>query len=336
MIEGNPAIVLNMLAIATLAFAVSGTAISVFVSLFGKSMLRSDIASRKRVLWLLASAPWTISLLVALLFLNCCFDVIAFQSNHSHNFMLIDWHYESNYSERAKLHHIQQFHWWSWRGFALLTAVSFCAYVVLKKSRELRQHRAQLTRLLQQSRSSSDGILVVQSANAFAFTTGFFKKHTFISSGLLAHTSPDEQRAILLHEDAHLRANDPIKKWIYSFLTAFFIPVLALRLRMLMTLSTEQEADAQVIKQDVEPTFMARTLVKVARLNITATPMQYSELVANFADDMLQQRVYFLLGKLELQPISKRFTSLFMLLILSVSLPSVDGVLYLMEALFKH
>lgn len=336
MIEGALAIVLNIIAIAALSFVVTGAVVSALVSLFGDRFLRIEVTTRRTSLWLVASAPWTVSILVALFFLNSFFMGDTLSPSPVINSSLGDWHHFEHRSEREDWHHADAFYWASWHGLTLFMALAFCLWVSVKKGLELRRHRADMMQLMQKSTAFSGNVTEVKSPQAYAFTTGFWHKRCFISRGMLDGVSEPELNVILLHEQAHWNKNDPLKKWLFSILTAFFIPTLAQRLRLLMTLTMEQAADNAVIKQGVEPTLVARTLVKVARLNAHDTPKHHNDMVASFGADVLEQRVYFLLGKLKLKPISKWCAWLFLGVMLGIALPSVDGILHVMETLFSH
>lgn len=336
MFEGVPAVILNILAIAVLSFIVTSTAVSALVSLFGNRFLKVEVAARKLSLWILVSAPWTVSFLVALFFLNSFFMGDALSASPMINSPLADWHHFETRSERADWHHVDTFYWASWHGLTLLLACGLSLWVVFKKAVEYSKHRDEITKLINHSQCIDNHVWEVQSQRAYAFTSGFVNKRCFISRGMIEGVSKEELNVILLHEQAHWEKSDPLKKWLFSILTAFFVPTLAKWLRLLMTLSMEQAADNAVINQKIEPTFVASTLIKVARLNAKSTPLHQNNMAASFGADVLEQRVYFLLGKLKLKPISRWCALLFIVVMLSIALPSVDGILHIMEILFSH
>lgn len=324
MFEGSVAIWLNILTIAILTFVLANGAVSAVVSILAQRFLTLQVASRKSALWLLVTLPWIASLCVTI----CFAYKYYFSSPFNNTFSFAHWH------------HIAEFSWTSWHGITLLIAIAYLMYVLFKKSSQLHQHRKQLDILtaLSQPLSSvaASGLYEIEASYASAFTSGFITKRCFITSHLLANTSLQEQTIIIKHEQAHANNNDPLKKWVFSILAMFFVPTLGARLKLHMTLAMEQDADNAVISDNLEPTLVASTLVKVARLNATQSPFSHSELVANFGADVLEQRVYFLLGQLNLKPANKWFTVFFIITTLMICIASIDSLHHFIETIFKH
>ena len=103
-----------------------------------------------------------------------------------------------------------------------------------------------------------------------------------------------------------------------------------------MILAMEQEADNAVIKSGTSKLFVASTLVKVAKLNAQSDLLKNKSLVVNFGADVLEQRIYFLLDKLKLEPIHKGITFSLVMVLVIVSSASIDGIHHFMETFFGH
>lgn len=320
MIEGTLAVVLNTITIFIITFIIANLAVSIVASLIAQSFLTIQVQSRKVALWLLVTLPWLSALCVALLFLNGYISSNAFKSE----------------TEYAHWHHMDVFNWLTWHGATLIIALAFSLCVLGRKLIQLRHHRNDLKSLTRLSSCLSDDVFEIELPEASAFTAGFIHKKCYITSGMLKDMTKDEVTVVLEHEKAHARNNDPLKKWIFSIFTAFFISSIATRLKLHMTLAMEQAADNAVVNDDVTSTFVAMTLIKVARLNALYSPVKDNELVANFGADVLEQRIYFLLGTLTLKPVNKSMTVTLIILILTACLLSIDGVHHLVETVFSH
>ncbi|WP_077285885.1 M56 family metallopeptidase [Cognaticolwellia aestuarii] len=320
MIEGQLAIWLNISTILVLSFIIANFSVSVFISILAQQFLTIQVESRKIILWLLVILPWLASISVALLFLNGYMTSTIFDSE----------------AEYAHWHHMSEFNWLSWHGATLMIALSCMFYLVANKLIKLNIHRKKLLSLTSLSQPIDNNIFEIQVSNPGAFTAGFIRKKCFITSGMLKEMTREEVNVILGHEKAHAQMNDPLKKWLFSVFCEFFIPTLAKHLKLHMMLAMEQAADNAVVTNEVPSTFVAGTLVKVARLNANYTPLKENELVVNFGADILEQRVYFLLGQLTLKPANKWLTALFITLIFIGILSSIDGVHHIIETVFSH
>lgn len=320
MIVGQLAIWLNTVTIIILAFVIANVTVSIIVSLLTQWFISVQVKSRKFVLWLLVTMPWLASIGIALLFLNGYESSTVFESE----------------TEYAHWHHMDVFNWLSWHGATLIIALVFCSTILVIKFIQLKSHQKDLSNLASLSKPFSRGVFEIELAESSAFTAGFINKKCFITSGMLKEMTEKEIAVILAHEKAHARMNDPLKKWIFSIFTAFFIPSLAAHLKLHMILAMEQAADKAVVNGEVSSTFVASTLVKAARLNALYSPVKNNELVANFGADVLEQRVYFLLGQLDLKPVNKIVTAILITLIISVSVSSIDGVHHLIETVLSH
>jgi len=322
MIEGLFAVFLNLMAIAVITFVISNLAVSAIVCFLAQKFLTMEVKSRKAILWLLALIPWLAVICVGLCFVYqmSSFNAMAAVNRYTH------WH------------HMNYFEVFSWHSVSLIAAAFLLSYVSFNKVAQLLNHRRQLRLLQSLSTSIQPDVFEINAEQASAFTGGFLKKRCYVTSGMLKETTEQEQAVILGHEKAHALHNDPLKKWLFSIAAAFYVPAISARLKLHMTLAMEQEADRAVINEETPATFVASTLVKVARLNQASItkPLVNNDLVSNFGADVLEQRVYFLLDQLNLKPVNKITTTLFVLLTLCLSFLSIDGVHHFMETVFNH
>lgn len=320
MLQDNLSLWLNMLTIAVLTFALANGAVSVVVASLAQQFLKIQIRSRKTFLWVLATLPWFASLCVTLCFVYRYYTASLFDK--SFNF--------------AHWHHMSSFNWQSWHGATLIFASIIIIYVTSSKLWQLRKHSKELALLTDLSYPVTDNVYKIEAPYASAFTSGFTHKRCFVTDSLLRQTSQQEQAIIIAHEQAHAKHNDPLKKWLFSVLAAFFIPTVSKRLKLHMTLAMEQAADNAVINDELDSTAVASALVKVARLNAQQTPVCNNELVANFGAQVLEQRVYFLLGQLNLKPANKYMTSALIVATLLLCLSSIDVLHHFIETIFNH
>ncbi|GGZ79836.1 M56 family metallopeptidase [Paraglaciecola chathamensis] len=316
MTEVAMAITLNTLAIVIVAFLISNIVLSIASSLLAQKFLSLQVASRKFLLWFIVLLPWIVAFSMGFYFSNSYLTSSALEYSH--------WH------------HMTIFEWYSWHGASLIMAAIYTLYVLLKKTLQVLSHKQEISVLTELSSNLGNGVYEIESPEGSAFTTGFFNKKCFITSGLISKITKEELAVVIAHEKAHADNNDPFKKWMFSLFSSFFIAPVAARLNLHLTLAIEQDADNAVIDAHKTSTFIAGTLVKIARLNAKRLPVSDNELVVNFGADVLEQRVYFLLGNLKLKPLNKVAAMFSVSLILLACFSSIDGIHHLIEKIFSH
>lgn len=313
------AVILNLFAAFITAFVVANLAVSITVSLLGQKFLKVQVRPRKALLWLMVLVPWFVSALIAMHLLDEYLSSTVVEVNGY-----------------AHWHHMSDFAWYSWHGVTLLLAFGFTLYVCLSKLMQVYKHKKEVDMLVALSTKLKDDVYQLEMPKASAFATGFINKKCFVTTGLLKETSPEEYEVVISHEKAHAKSNDPFKKWVFGVFAAFFTPAIAARLKLHMTLAMEQDADNEVIKTGKEKLFVASTLMKIAKLNAKDKVLSSNELVVNFGADVLEQRIYFLLDQLQLEPINKSMTMGFVILLAVICLTSIDGVHHFIETIFSH
>lgn len=319
-IEGDIALWLNFLAVCVISFAVANIAVSALTSILAQRFLQLEIPSRKHTLWLLVTIPWLVSLIIAACFLYPVLEYSPFSpvQNYTH------WH------------HMNTFYMDSWHSVTLMAALTYIAWVGINKLSGLKQHSQQLSTLHQFATPLRDKVFVLENHQASAFSSGFRHPKCYITSGMLDQMNANELEIIIQHELAHIRRRDPFKKWLFSLLVTFFIPVIANRLKLHMVLAMEQAADEAVIEYNHQPIDIASTLIKAARLNASNHNMLDQDLVANFGAEVLEQRVYFLLGQLQLKPLSPFLSLGLFASVICLCALSLDSIHHIIETIFSH
>lgn len=100
-----------------------------------------------------------------------------------------------------------------------------------------------------------------------AFTVGWLRPRIYLAAELADHLPPDELRAVIAHEWAHVQRRDPLRLSLYQFIASvfFWIPAVG-RLADDVADETEVRADdaAAASRGGVTPTALASALVSVA------------------------------------------------------------------------
>lgn len=313
------AVVLNLLADFIISFIVANLAVSAAVSLLGQKFLKVQVKPRKAFLWLMVLIPWLVSALISLYLLDDYVSSIEFEM-------------------KAYAHwgHMTDFEWYSWHGVTLILALGFTLCVCTNKLIQLFKHRREINMLSALSTEVESDVYQIETPQAYAFATGFINKKCFVTTGLVKATSGDEYDVVISHERAHAKSNDPLKKWLFSVFSGFFAPTIGARLKLHMVLAMEQDADNEVIKSGKDKIFVASTLMKIAKLNAKDKVLSNSDLIVNFGADVLEQRIFFLLDQLQLEPMNKSLTAVFVILLSLICMTSLDGVHHFIEAIFSH
>ena len=313
-------LLLNVLAIAIVCFVLHNIAVSAFVTLLSTRFLKLQVKSRKITLWFLATLPWFSAFSTAAYFVYAANGLSPFESASS----MDHWH------------HIDSFSWFSWHGAVTACALVFLVYVISSRLLKLRAHQHEIKSLMALSHKLDNNTFEIDSNDAAAFTAGFISPKCFVTKGMREQISETEYHIVMQHELAHANKRDPLKKWLFALLAAFFIPNIKQRLVLHMTLAMEQDADNAVVSNTTSTLDIAGTLVKVARLNATGSTLKNTDMVANFGADVLAQRVYFLLGQLSLKPVNHLLMMLLAVAAFFLCLTSVDSIHHFIETFTSH
>ncbi len=311
MIEGIWAPILNLLTLNVLVFVMSLLGVSVFIGCYKNTFSKINSQHRKFLLWLYVLTPWFISLLISLLFIATGFFTA-----------------DTPLNTVAHWHHKNSFELMSWHNFSLSIFIIIVCFLIIKKLKKLIKHHNEIRLLHGFSTKKHADFYTIEAKQPSAFTCGLIKQYCFLSTGLLEKITENEKNIILHHELAHAQAKDPLKKWFFSFFTAFFIAPIKQYLITNMTLAMEQEADKKVVLARYEPALIASTLVKVARLS-SASP--HYEMSHHFSMNLLEQRIHYLLGLQEAKPCNLLLPISIFILFTSFTVLSIDSLHHFIE-----
>ncbi len=322
MIYNQWALVFNLLTVGVLAFIVANIIVSsVFWSIKGK-LTDYAVSSRKSLLWLFVLTPWFIALSVTLFFSP------LFQNGSTFVWL----------TGLAHWHHPDLFYFLSWHSFSLLVFIVFSLYIGTKKMMTLYNNHHQISLLRAFGTAKNEQVYIIESSIPTAFTGGLIKPSCFISTGLIEQLSAADVEIIIQHELAHVHYYDPLKKWLFSFFSAYFVSHVRRELLSMMSLSMEQDADSFFVKNQPQSNNVARTLINFTKLaaNNSIYPQQKNELFIHFCRHSLEQRVLHLLNDQQFKAFPKASVLLAVLLLALVSTTSVDGLHHVIETLFTH
>ncbi len=123
-----------------------------------------------------------------------------------------------------------------------------------------------LGRLLRESGLPSDRVFLFPSGLSFACTAGLFLPKIFVSTHLVDSLSDEEVKAVLQHEQSHLRRKDPLRGVLIGFFARFFFFIpMATRLLQSLRRDAELIADDYALSFSHPPAVLASALVKVKR-----------------------------------------------------------------------
>jgi hypothetical protein len=137
-------------------------------------------------------------------------------------------------------------------------------------------------------------IETVRAEIPFAFAVGVFRKKILISDGIRNLLTPQELRAVILHEAGHLTMNHPLKRIVVK---ALLKPLLFLPHREKIwnryKVITEIAADEYAISSGAEPVTLAGAILKTAK-TLSSVP---APLLTGFSNSQVKERIKALLGK---------------------------------------
>ncbi len=321
MINGQWALILNLLTVTVLAFIIA----NVFVSLVFLSVKNSiqgyTLSTRKSLLWLCVLTPWIIALCVTLFF-------SPFLQSGA-NFIWL--------TELAHWHHPDVFYFLSWHSISLISFISFSFYITVQKLMQAYRNHHQIN-LLRTLTTKNKDVFIIDSPIPTAFTGGLTKPSCFVSTGLIEQLDSADVEIIIQHELAHLHYRDPLKKWLFSFFCAYFISNVKQVLVSVMTITMEQAADSFFVKRKQQAHDVASTLVKFTKLAVKDSihEQDKNELLVHFCRQSIEQRVLQLLNdtQLKLFPIKKILLGITLLAVISTT--SVDSLHHAIEMSFNH
>jgi len=110
-----------------------------------------------------------------------------------------------------------------------------------------------------------DGTRVLPFEYPQAFVVGALRPRLFVTRGLLSEEHREHLQPVLLHERAHLRRHDPLRRLVASLALAFHLPGVAGWLERTLGRAHEMAADAEAARELGNPERVAQALVTLTR-----------------------------------------------------------------------
>jgi Zn-dependent protease with chaperone function len=322
MIYGHWALVFNLFTVAVLAFFFANLFVSIIFWSIKNRIENYTVSTRKSLLWLCVLTPWIIALFATIFFSSIVQSGATFL-----------W-----LTKLAHWHHPDIFYFINWHSISLIIFFSFSLYMAIKSIVVAYKsyHQIHLLRTLASRKSRS--VFFIDSSIPTAFTGGVINPSCFISTGLIEQLDPNDIEIIIQHELAHVHYKDPLKKWMFSFLSSYFAPYVKAKLKSMMAINMEQAADSFFVKNQQQAQNAASTLVRFTKLAAKYTiHNQYeSELLVNFCGQSIEQRVLQLLNDTQLKHFPMNTALLGLILLAVVSTTSIDSLHHGIEMLFQH
>ena len=321
MILGSWALILNILSIIFVSLCASLIFISVTLYFISDLLNRFQANTKISILWCIGILPWLISLFsVVLLALP--------ELTPSSNVWvptILHWH------------HISHFEILSWHGASFCVfCIIFISVCVTKLANAIKVN-TQLNQLdfFIKNANTTPGLTIIESKECKAFTSGLFRPRSYITSGLIDQLTTQEIAVVTEHEFAHARAHDPLRKYGFSLVAAFFPKFIAEKLNKEFSLALEQTADESVLSRVSEKTVIATTLLKVSKLSyrpIDTIPLSS----CHFSTHPLTLRIRYLLDDDKGLSFPVLLFIAFSIAICLLSTLSVDLLHHALERQFSH
>ena len=282
MIFGDIAVLLNLLSIMAFSAFFIVYILAIVIRFTSERINQYAAFSRRQLLWIVVLSPWLVSLIAATLAILSGTQYTLFPQSYN----LLHWH------------HADEFAFFSWHGFSTIAAIIFVSILVIKNIFRMVRNEHQLSLLHALAEPDNKGFYQLDADAAMAFTAGYLKPRCYITSGLRTHLNDKELEIIGLHEKAHARYFDPIKKALFKFLTAFFPFGISKKLYQSMSLTMEQCADLAVTRKTADKSTVALTLLKVRRLVVQPFEnIKNNTVICHYAFDNIEARIGYILSE---------------------------------------
>lgn len=321
MIPGYPALLLNLLTILFLGVLAGSVIGTIVTGLLRRRVHQLDLHGRRWLVWLAALFPLLAGWVAVLLSL------------------LPEWLPPSSVWLAGLIHwhHPYQFVPTSWHGvFLLCCSLLIIGHVVAGIRTAIAEH-ARYRLLGEMGSSHASGLTEVDTLAPMAFVAGLWRPNAFITSGLAGQVTGQEAQIISLHEHAHVRRRDPLKKALFRVLISVYPAAARGVLQAEMDLVLEQSADECVLQCYPDKSAVAKALLRVATLQARFHHSMPSVAGAcHFAEHAIARRVQHLLGTHRYQRLPVLPYMTLLLLALLCSAASVDFLHHSLETFFLH
>lgn len=323
MIFGNWGLWLNIVTIGVMSFCVSLLLISLLISLSRDLSNLFEAKSRLRLLWCVVILPWLVSLLSVVLLVFP--ELLPLQKTWLTT--LVHWH------------HVYTFSLYSWHGASLAVFSIFFVFLLFSKLLRTLKTYTQLNHLTYfvKNNELSNGCVLIESETPLAFTSGFLRPRSYITSGLSNRLSQQEIEVVQRHELAHAKRRDPLRKYVFALFASFFPKAIENYFNEALSLSLEQLADETVMETINDETLVSKTILKVVRFRgqhnrLNAAPLSN----CYFAVHPLELRIRYLLDNDKGKPFPLILFFAFFAAMTGISTLSVDFLHHAFEQLFDH
>lgn len=281
MITGFLGFVLNAFSIIVLS-AVTVIALVSFAFYFRAiNLQRFSAESRQIGLWILVCSPWLIGLLSSAIVLLLSTPLISsFVGNQ-----FVHWHHPTEFALN------------SWHGYFVSIMLGMAILMALRACFHVVKSSTTISTLSAMSSAGPEGVRILDTNTAAAFTAGIKDPSCYMTSALLDEINAEEFAIIRLHEMAHIKRSDPLKKTLFHLLTTFFPAPIATSFNQAMTTAMEQSADAAVANDYHDKAIIAKTLLKVRQLVVQDFTDQFRvPQICHYGLDNIDQRIRYLLA----------------------------------------
>ena len=259
MITGLLGFILNAFSIIVLSAVTVIALISLAFYFRAISLQRFTAESRQIGLWILVCSPWLIGLMSAAIVLLLSTPIV---SNSVGN-QFVHWHHPTEFALN------------SWHGYFVSIMLGMAILMALRAGFHVVKSSTTISTLSAMSSLGPEGIRILETNTAAAFTAGIIR----------------------LHEMAHIKRNDPLKKTLFHLLTTFFPASIAISFNQAMTTAMEQSADAAVANDHHDKAIIAKTLLKVRRLVVQDFTDQFHvPQICHYGLDNIDLRIRYLLA----------------------------------------
>lgn len=323
MITGGWGLAFNILTIVILSASFIVLLASLYFGKLETIFLRFDAPSRSLLLWCVVTIPWLVSIASVV--------VLVFPELFGWNNFL--------FSSYLHWHHINTFFVMSWHGASLLSFSIFFLLIFFKRLAFAMLISSKINQIedILKPKMSPGGCFIIESTSIVAFASGLLRPRAYVSSGLYEKLNSKEIFIVEQHELAHANGYHPIKKYLFSVCASFFPTKLSGKLSGLYALALEQRADTSVLRYETDVSLIARTILRVTRLQGVPSPDDDSERIGcGFTTHPTELRIRYLLDSNKGLEFPYFVVFICTITIAIFNILSVDYIHHSFELLFSH
>lgn len=232
-------------------------------------------------------------------------------------------------------HHLFHFEWLSWHGGLLISWYLASVIIVCRHLWLLKRHGQSLQSVTVMTDATPTQLLdysvvCLRTSAPIAFTAGMLKPMTYVSEGLIDSLSSEELGCVLAHEHAHQKVRDPLQKWVFSLVSAYYPSYYRRRFREAFELASELRADQQAANE-TGTLNVASTLVAVRK----SGQQWQAPLSMAFGQDFVERRVEHLLQPFESSIKVPAIVTVLALVVFTTNVLSMDSLHHYVELILS-